>query len=80
MNTLGTEAGIESETLQRFLARNAGVAGGRLTRKAEKQMRAAYSKTVLVVDEGSLASTLRDPRPPAGRQRLAHPQGRAGGR
>ena len=57
VKTLGTEAGIESETLQRFLARNAGVAGGRLTRKAEKQMRAAYGKTVLVVDEGSLAST-----------------------
>ncbi len=57
VKTLGTEAGIESETLQRFLARNAGVAGGRLTRKAEKQMRAAWGKTVLVVDEGSLAST-----------------------
>ncbi len=59
VKTLGTEAGIESETLQRFLARNAGVAGERLTRKAEKQMRAAWSKTVLVVDEGSLASTLQ---------------------
>ncbi|MYH50407.1 MAG: conjugative relaxase, partial [Gammaproteobacteria bacterium] len=57
VKTLGTEAGIESETLQRFLARNAGVAGGQLTGKAEKQMRAAYGKTVLVVDEGSLAST-----------------------
>ena len=59
VKTLGTEAGIESETLQRFLARNAGVAGERLTRKAEKQMRAAWGKTVLVVDEGSLASTLQ---------------------
>ena len=57
VKTLGTEAGIESETLQRFLARHAGVAGGKLTRKAEKQMRAAWGKTVLVVDEGSLAST-----------------------
>ena len=55
--TLQTEAGIESETLQRFLARNAGVAEGRLTRKGERDMRAAYGKTVLVVDEGSLAST-----------------------
>ncbi len=59
VKTLGTEAGIESETLQRFLARHAGVAGGKLTRKAEKQMRAAWGKTVLVVDEGSLASTLQ---------------------
>ena len=31
--TLAAECGIESETLQRFLARNAGVAEGRLTRK-----------------------------------------------
>ena len=59
VKTLGTEAGIESETLQRFLARHAGVAGERLTRKAERQMRAAWGKTVLVVDEGSLASTLQ---------------------
>ena len=59
VKTLGTEAGIESETLQRFLARHAGVAGGRLTRKAERQMRAAWGKTVLVVDEGSLASTMQ---------------------
>ena len=55
--TLEAEAGIESETLQRFLARNAGVAEGRLTRQGEKKMRAAYVKTALVVDEGSLAST-----------------------
>ncbi len=55
--TLEAEAGIESQTLQRFLARNAGVAEGRLTRGGEKKMRAAYGKTALVVDEGSLAST-----------------------
>ena len=55
--TLEAEAGIESQTLQRFLARNAGVAQGRLTRKAQKQLRAGYRKTALVVDEGSLAST-----------------------
>ncbi len=59
VKTLGTEAGIESETLQRFLARHAGVAGERLTRKAERRMRTAWGKTVLVVDEGSLASTLQ---------------------
>ncbi len=55
--TLEAEAGIASETLQRFLTRNADVAGGRLKRKAQKQLRAGYAKTALVVDEGSLAST-----------------------
>ena len=55
--TLGSEAGIRSETLQRFLARNAGVAEGRLTRKGEREMRASFRRTVLVVDEGSLAAS-----------------------
>ncbi|MDE0332930.1 MAG: conjugative relaxase [Nitrospinae bacterium] len=55
--TLEAAAGIQSQTLQRFLARNAGVADGRLTRGGEKKMRAAYGKTALVVDEGSMAST-----------------------
>ncbi len=55
--TLAAESGIESETLQRFLARNAGVVEGRLTRKGAREMRAAFARTVLVVDEGSLAST-----------------------
>ena len=59
VNTLAAEAGIESETLQRFLARNAGVAEGRLTGKGAKALRAAFAKTVLVVDEGSLASTVQ---------------------
>ena len=53
VKTLAAESGIESETLQRFLARNAGVAEGRLTKKGAKAMRAAFAKTVLVVDEGS---------------------------
>ena len=57
--TLATEAGIATETLQRFLARNAGVAEGRLTRKGARDMRAAFAKTILVVDEGSLASTVQ---------------------
>ena len=59
VQTLAAESGIESETLQRFLARNAGVAEGRLTTKGAKEMRAAFAKTVLVVDEGSLASTVQ---------------------
>ena len=57
--TLGAEARIETETLQRFLARNAGVAEGRLTRKGARDMRGMFKKTVLVVDEGSLASTVQ---------------------
>ena len=57
--TLEGEAGIGSETLQRFLARYAGVAGGRMTRKGEKEMRAQFARTALVVDEGSLASTVQ---------------------
>ncbi|MYA95919.1 MAG: conjugative relaxase [Nitrospinae bacterium] len=57
VRTLEAESGIKSETLQRFLARNAGVAEGRLTKGAARKMRTAFAKTVLVVDEGSLAST-----------------------
>ena len=57
--TLATEAGIPTETLQMFLARNAGVAEGRLTRKGAREMRAAFAKTILVIDEGSLASTVQ---------------------
>ncbi len=59
VQTLASEAGIETETLQRFLARNAGVAEGRLTKKGAKEMRAAFARTILVVDEGSLASTVQ---------------------
>ena len=59
VKTLAAEAGIESQTLQGFLARNAGVAEGRLTRRGAREMRATFSKTVLVVDEGSLASTVQ---------------------
>ena len=55
--TLEWESGIESETLQRFLARNAGVIEGRGTVKGLRQLRASFSKTVLVVDESSLASS-----------------------
>ena len=57
--TLGREAGIRSETLQLFLARNAGIAEGRLSKKGEREMRAAFARTVLIVDEGSLASTVQ---------------------
>ena len=59
VQTLAAESGIASETLQGFLARNAGVAEGRLTRNAARKMQSDFSKTVLVVDEGSLASTVQ---------------------
>ena len=59
VKTLAAEAGIESETLQRFLARHAGVAEGRLTKKGAKALRGKFSKSVLVVDEASLASTVQ---------------------
>ena len=59
VKTLEAEAGIESETLQRFVARNAGVAEGRLTRKGAKAMRESFARSVLVVDEASLASTVQ---------------------
>ena len=59
VQTLSTEAGIESETLQRFLARNEGVGEGRLTKKGAREMRGAFAKTILAVDGGSLASTVQ---------------------
>ena len=45
--TLAAESGIESETLQRFLARNAGVAAGRL---ATETLREQWAR-VLQLDE-----------------------------
>ena len=59
VQTLAAESGNPSETLQGFLARNAGITEGRLTRKGARDMREAFSKTVLVVDESSLASTVQ---------------------
>ncbi len=59
VKTLASEAGIESETLQGFLARNTGVAEGRLTKRGAREMRSLFAKTILVVDEGSLASTVQ---------------------
>ena len=59
VKTLAAEAKIESQTLQGFLARNAGVAAGRLTKRGAREMRGAFAKTILVVDEGSLTSTVQ---------------------
>ena len=55
--TLGRESGIRSETLQRYLTRHAGVAEGRATPRSLRDLRAAQARTVLVVDESSLASS-----------------------
>ena len=55
--TLGEESGIGSETLQRFLTRHAGIAEGRGTAKGIRNVRTSFAKTVLVVDESSLASS-----------------------
>ena len=55
--TLEAESGIASETLQRFLMRHAGIVEGRGTPKGLRNLRAAFDKTLLVVDESSLAST-----------------------
>ena len=55
--TLANESGIESETLQRYLARHDGIAHGRGTAVGLRKLRAANAKTMLVVDESSLASS-----------------------
>ena len=56
-NTLEQESGIASETLQRFLARHAGVIECRGTSRGMRRLRGQFAKTVLVVDESSLASS-----------------------
>ena len=55
--TLGEESGIGSQTLQRFLTRHAGIAEGRGTAKGIRNARTSFAKTLLVVDESSLASS-----------------------
>ena len=55
--TLERESGIESETVQKFLARHEGIVEGRGTATGLRNMRDRFSKTVLVVDESSLASS-----------------------
>ena len=55
--TLAAESGIASETLQRFLTRHAGIVEGRSRAKGLRNLRDSFAKTVLVVDESSLASS-----------------------
>ena len=52
---LERESEIESETVQRFLAQHAGIVEDRGTAKRLHNLRTSFSKTVLVVDERSLA-------------------------
>ena len=53
--TLERESGIGSETVQEFLARHEGIIEGRGTARGLRNMRASFSKTVLVVDESLTA-------------------------
>ena len=55
--TLANESGIQSETLQRYLARHDGIAHGRGTAAGLRKLRAANARTMLVVDESSHASS-----------------------
>ena len=77
VQTLASEAGIETETLQRFLARNAGVAEGRLTKKGAREMRAAFAKTDPGGRRGLAGLDRAGKGPAAHRQRGAHPPGRS---
>ncbi|NKB55061.1 MAG: relaxase domain-containing protein [Alphaproteobacteria bacterium] len=53
--TLGDEAGIEAQTLQKFLGRFAGYAQGRGTEEGRKRVRETFKNTLIVLDESSLA-------------------------
>ena len=57
--TLEAKAGTGAENLPRFLARHAGVAAGRMTANGDEALRARFARTALVIDEGSLASTVQ---------------------
>ena len=51
--------GIRSETLQRYLTRHAGILEGRATPRGLRELRVTQARTVLVVDESSLAPSER---------------------
>ena len=55
--TFAAETGAEAGTMQGFLAKYDGVAHGRLTAAGRKELRGQFAKTIIVLDEGSLAST-----------------------
>lgn len=55
--TLEPESGIESHTLQHFLARYSAVAGGKADRAQLDEARSRINGAIIIVDEASLAST-----------------------
>ncbi|MBL4615024.1 MAG: conjugative relaxase [Magnetovibrio sp.] len=55
--TLQLEAGIASQTLQKFLGRYDGYAHGRGTDEGKRHVRDEFKNKLIVVDESSLAST-----------------------
>ena len=55
--TLEQESGIESHTLQHFLAKYAAIADGRADRQLTGEARSEINGAIIVVDEASLAST-----------------------
>ena len=57
--TLEAESGIESHTLQHFLAKYGAVAEGRADRKTVAGAKAEMKGAVIVVDEASLAGTMQ---------------------
>ena len=52
---MAAESGVESETLQRFLTRQAGIVEGWGAAKGLRNLRDSFAKTILVADENSLA-------------------------
>ena len=62
LNLVGSKLGAEQQRFEncgRWRCVTRHVAAGRMTAKGEKEMRAAFAKTVFIVDEGSLASTVQ---------------------
>ncbi len=55
--TLQNEAGITSQTLQKFLSKYDGYAHGRGTREGKVSVRGEFQNKMIVLDESSLAST-----------------------
>ena len=71
--TLAAEAGIGSETLQRFLARYSGVAEGRMTKKGEKEMRSSVREDRARRRRGLARLHRPGPRPAENRRCASHP-------
>jgi conjugative relaxase-like TrwC/TraI family protein len=55
--TLEDDTGIKSQTVHKFLFKYDGVIHGRATQSGIKDMKEEFKKTIIVLDEASLAST-----------------------